>query len=57
MKNHHFQWYKTDVNSNENGKLIGDKKYGYLTVPNSWVEFHDVDGNTSLQYSYAGNGF
>lgn len=44
---------KTEILT-ENGKLIGDKKYGYLTVPNSWVEFHDVDGNTSLQYSYAG---
>lgn len=40
--------------STEDGKVIGDKKYGYITVPNNWVEFKDVDGNTALQYSYAG---
>ena len=38
----------------EEGTVIGDKKYGYITVPNNWVKFHDVDGTTSLQYSYAG---
>ena len=35
-------------------KVIGDAKYGYLDVPDSWVVFQDVDETTSLQYSYAG---
>ena len=44
----------TTPNVTEDGKVIGDKKYGYLTVPNNWVQFYDVDGTTALQYSYAG---
>ena len=34
--------------------LIIHEKYGYVDVPNDWVEFIDVDGTDSLQYSYAG---
>lgn len=38
---------KTEVN------VVGDNKYGYITIPKNWAKFYDVDGNTSLQYSYA----
>ena len=34
-------------------KTIGDDKYGYVDVPNNWYKFIDVDGNDSIQYSYA----
>ena len=34
-------------------KVVGDDKYGYITIPENWYKFYDIDGNTSLQYSYA----
>lgn len=43
-----------NVKTTEDGMVIGDKKYGYITVPKNWVKFYDVDGTTALQYSYAG---
>ena len=39
--------------NNENTTVVGDNKYGYITIPKNWARFYDVDGNTSLQYSYA----
>ena len=33
--------------------VVGDDIYGYITIPKNWAKFYDVDGNTSLQYSYA----
>lgn len=45
-----------DNNENNNSDtitLVGDDKYGYITIPKNWARFYDVDGNTSLQYSYA----
>lgn len=45
---------KENVKTTEDGMVIGDKKYGYITVPKNWVKFYDVDGTTALQYSYAG---
>lgn len=35
------------------GQRIGNEEYGYVTVPDNWYKFYDVDGNNSLQYSYA----
>jgi len=36
-------------------KKVGDDTYGYVEVPNSWVEFHDVDVTTKLiQYTDIG---
>lgn len=40
-------------NNNETTTIVGDNKYGYITIPKNWAKFYDVDGNTSLQYSYA----
>lgn len=55
VNTHDNEKYNTDTTTTtEDGKIIGDKKYGYITVPNNWVEFKDVSGTTSLQYSYAG---
>lgn len=39
---------------NEETQVVGDTTYGYLTIPKDWIKFYDVDGNTSIQYSYAG---
>lgn len=39
--------------SDGEGLVIGDKKYGYLNVPNNWVPFKDVSDTTALQYTYA----
>lgn len=33
------------------GKRIGSEKLGYVTVPNDWVEFTDVDNPNVFQYS------
>lgn len=40
----------TDVNTQTT--IVGDNIYGYITVPKNWAKFYDIDGNTSLQYSY-----
>lgn len=37
----------------KNGKRVGSKDYGFVTVPKDWVKFQDVDGNSTLQYSTA----
>ena len=39
--------------TNTSTKVVGDEKYGYISVPSNWAKFYDVDGNDSLQYSYA----
>jgi len=47
---------KPNNNSNNNNSqttIVGDDTYGYITIPKNWGKFYDVDGNTSLQYSYA----
>ena len=31
---------------------IGSKEYGFISVPKDWVKFIDVDGNSTIQYSY-----
>lgn len=54
------QTSNTDNNDNNNSnsnttndkKVVGDDKYGYISVPSNWNRFYDVDGNNSLQYSY-----
>lgn len=46
----------TNENTNENineNKRVGSSEYGYITVPNNWVNFIDLNGNDALQYSYA----
>lgn len=42
-----------DKNNYENTTVVGDDKNGYINIPKNWYRFYDVDGNTSLQYSYA----
>ena len=42
-----------EKNNTEETTVVGDNKYGYINIPKNWGKFHDVDGNTSLQYSYA----
>ena len=47
---------KTNTNSNTTNSdttVVGDDTYGYITIPKNWGKFYDVDGNSSLQYSYA----
>ena len=38
-------------NNNTDGKYVGTDEYGYVKVPNNWVKFNDIDGNSSFQYS------
>lgn len=33
------------------GQTVGSEKFGYVTIPGSWVKFTDVEDNTDLQYS------
>ncbi len=37
---------------NGDTKIVGNDDFGYLEIPNNWVDFHDVDGSDSLQWSY-----
>lgn len=37
----------------EEGKRVGSEDFGYISVPKNWYKFYDVDGNNTLQYSYA----
>lgn len=32
------------------GQRVGAEGTGFVTIPSDWVEFHDVDGNSSLQW-------
>lgn len=36
----------------ENGKRVGSKEYGFVSVPKDWGTFYDVGGTEALQYSY-----
>ena len=47
---------KTSNTNNIDTKTVGDNKYGYVDIPKDWVNFQDLDGNDSLQFSY-GNIF
>lgn len=57
-ENKHEQQNNDSSNENKNNieeqKTIGDKTFGFITVPDNWVKFYDVNGSTSLQYSRAG---
>ena len=37
----------------QDGKRVGSDEFGYITIPENWANFVDVDGNSTLQYSYA----
>lgn len=41
---------KTDINM-DNMKKVGKEEYGYVNVPKDWVNFKDVNPNTSFQVS------
>ena len=32
------------------GQRVGAEGTGFVTIPDTWVEFHDTDGNSSLQW-------
>ena len=32
-------------------QTIGTDEFGYVTIPDTWVRFRDLDGGTDLQYS------
>lgn len=37
----------------KNDKRVGSDEFGYITIPKNWATFIDLDGNSTLQYSYA----
>ena len=37
----------------QEGKRVGSDEFGYITIPENWTNFIDVDENSTLQYSYA----
>lgn len=39
-------------NNNRNVKVVGEDTYGYVEVPTNWVNFQDIEGGHSIQYSY-----
>lgn len=43
----------TDNNSSTDlTKRVGDSTYGYVSIPEDWVTFKDINGGNALQYSY-----
>lgn len=45
---------KTANNTNdEKNIIVGESKYGYISIPKGWNRFYDISGTTALQYSYA----
>ena len=43
----------SNTTTNNDTKVVGDDNYGYISIPSNWNKFYDIDGNNSLQYSYA----
>lgn len=41
------------TNNSSSGKVVGNVDVGFVTVPNNWHEFVDVDNPGVFQYSYA----
>ena len=39
----------------ENTKVVGDDYYGYVKVPENWVEFKDLDSTGTFQYTDIGD--
>lgn len=35
----------------QNSFRVGSESFGFVSIPNTWVKFADVDGNTTLQYT------
>jgi len=35
----------------ENSFRVGSPEFGYISIPNTWSKFKDVDGNSTLQYT------
>ena len=35
----------------EETQIIGSNEYGFVKVPKSWVQFHEVEGGNDIQYS------
>ena len=35
----------------ENSWRVGHADYGFISIPNTWVKFTDIDGNTTLQFT------
>lgn len=49
-----FEELEDELEKYETGyKYIGSEEYGYMKVPNNWYKFIDLDGNSTIQYSYA----
>lgn len=40
----------SDTVATTSGQRVGAEGIGFVTVPDNWVEFHDVDGNSSIQW-------
>ncbi len=39
------------VIDNTDNKRIGNNEYGYITIPNSWHRFYEVEGDPMVQYT------
>ena len=44
---------KSSEVSTDERQIVGNDTVGYVSVPNTWVKFMDVDGGTDFQYSDA----
>ena len=39
----------------ENSFRVGNASFGYISIPNTWAKFKDVEGNNTLQYTDDGS--
>lgn len=44
-----------DEDEDEKTKVVGDDYYGYVKVPENWVEFKDLDSTGTFQYTDIGD--
>lgn len=40
-----------DAENSSDMQVIGSGEFGYVSVPDNWVEFRELDGGTDFQYS------
>ncbi len=42
---------QTEEPANSGMQSVGTEEFGYVTIPDTWVKFKDLDGGTDFQYS------
>lgn len=51
-RNYDKYYDKDDDDDEDDTQVIGNRKFGYLTIPSEWTLYKSSDGSSTLQYSY-----